>query len=101
MRRILVIVLMVIMVIGFEKQNLIYGSETTKNNIFDEEESTIAKYAESFLSKVYPDLTLKIVKSQKIYNRNDELNGYCYDSIKRVTYHFGIYTSAWGVCLSD
>ena len=79
MRRIIVIVLMVIMVIGFEKQNLIYGSETTKNNIFDEEESTIAKYAESFLSKVYPDLTLKIVKSQKIYNRNDELNGYCYD----------------------
>ena len=41
------------------------------------DEEIIRKYAESFLSKLFPDMNLLVTGCKNIYGRSDELNGYC------------------------
>ena len=53
------------------------SSNKTKIKLPDEDK--VVSFTEDFLKKIYPDKNLKISESNYIYNKNDEINGYCYN----------------------
>ena len=80
MKKIGMLLLFTIIICCFWNKN-IYAAETGEqiNKEDFDSDDVIIKYAEDFLGKLYPEMILKVSKKTEVYNREDEINGYCYN----------------------